>query len=85
MHRPSLRGGAERGGGGGIPTPSLYKVLGTHQHSKNHEIRGQYGRNSYVLEIVKKGVFLHRKMRDLKKKDDIFNRSIRPLTLVNKW
>ena len=42
-----------RGKGEGL-APSLYEVLGTHQHSKNHEIRGQYWRNLHVLEFVKR-------------------------------
>ena len=52
----------------GIPAPSLNKVIGTHQCSKKHKIRGYYGRNAHVLEILKKGVFLHRRIRDLGKK-----------------
>ena len=50
------------------PAPSLYKVLGTHQRSKKHEIRGQYGENSYVLVILKKGCFCTEKSAILEKK-----------------
>ena len=46
---------------GNIPGPALYEVLGTHQRSKNREIRGQFGRNLHVLEILKKGVFFKEK------------------------
>ena len=57
-----------------VPAPSLNKVLGTHQRSKKHEIRGQDGRNSYLLETLKKGLFFTRNIRDLgKKRGDIFN------------
>ena len=53
------------------PAPSLYNVLGTHQRSKQHEIRVQNRRNLYVLEILKKGVFLHRKTRGFGKKKGV--------------
>ena len=39
-----------------IPAPSLYKVLGTHQRSKKHKIRGQYERHVHVLEILKQKI-----------------------------
>ena len=46
---------------GSILAPSLYKGLDTHQHSKNHKIKGYSKGNSYVLEIVEKGVFFAEK------------------------
>ena len=51
--------------------PLLYKVLGTHQRSKKHEIRGQYGKSLYVLEICfKKGVFAQKSSRFRRKKKE---------------
>ena len=46
---------------GSILAPTLYKSLDTHQHSKNHIIRGYFKGNLHVLEIVEKKVFLAEK------------------------
>ena len=58
---------------GSILAPTLYKGLDTHQHSKNHKIRGYSKGNSHVLEIVEKGVFLAEKAMIL----DFFGGEIR--------
>ena len=46
---------------GEYPDPTLYKGLDTHQHSKNHKIRGYSKGNLHALEIGEKGVFLAEK------------------------
>ena len=48
--RPRIEGGAR--------PAQLYNVLGNHHHSKKHEIKGNYERNSYVPEVVKRGCFI---------------------------